>query len=106
MTIHSYGAPGPPNPGATILLKALSERISSGGGESDTIHNHTASALGLTARFGTAGTRAGITRVQATSVLRRIWGLTIVHGAVGIAECEIEMGAKVVEKLELEYFFE
>jgi len=92
MNILSYGAPGPPNPGATILLKALFEKFSAEGDESERILNHTESAFGITAKFGTAGTGAGITRLQAGAVFRRIWGLTIVHDAIGIEKCEIEMG--------------
>lgn len=106
MNILSYGARGPPNPGATILLKALFEKFSAEGDESDRILNHTESAFGITAKFGTAGTGAGITRLQAGAVFRRIWGLTIVHDAIGIEKCEIEMGGVVVEKFELEYRFE
>lgn len=106
MTILSYGAPGPPNPGATILLKALFDKISTDGGDGDRILNHTETAFGITARFATAGTGAGITRVQAGGVFRRIWGLTIVHGSVGIEGCEIEMAGAVVEKFQLEYRFE
>ena len=107
MTIHAYGPPGPPNPGATILLKALTEKLSADGAGSDRILNHTESALGISATFGTAGTTgAGVTRVHAAAVLRRVWGLTIVHDAVGIAGCEIEMAGEVVERFELKWMFE
>lgn len=106
MTVLGYGVPGPPNPDSTALLKTLSQQMLSGGEGTDKILNHTESAPGIKANFNTGANGVGITRVQAEAVFRRIWGLTIVHGAVGIERCEIEMAGKVVEKFDLEYMFE
>lgn len=106
MNIIAYGAPGPPSSRATELLKTLSEQISAGGAESDRILNHTESVAGITAKFTEAGTGAGITRLQAMTVLLRVWGLTTVHDAVGIRKCEIEMSGQPVGGFQLEYTIE
>ena len=107
MTIREYGSAGPPNDQAYKLLEQLQDQMSAGGGPYDRIRNQTESALGITSRFTEAdGSSGGITRAQAESVFRRLWGWTIFHGAVSIQESEIEFAGRVVERFELDYGFE
>lgn len=103
MTIDTYAAKGPTTRRATELLKALANQISSGGGSSDMILNHTETAPGIVAKFTVGGEESGITRLQAMTVLLRLWGFTIVHDAVGISKSEIENASKTVSNFELEY---
>lgn len=106
MTIKAYGPPGPYNPFAIRLLEKITQQISAAGDSYDRIKDHTERAAGIVGTFTAVGDEGGISRLQASTVLARIWGLTIVHGAVGLRDCEMEMAGKVVERFELEYRFD